>query len=233
MLAPDELIRFEARGLALCGLAVLWCLGLIAVQVFHTGSPHFLFLAWNLFLACVPLASSRALRTLHRRAAPRWTQWTLFALWLLFLPNAPYIVTDLVHLPRPPGAMFWYNLGTLLSCAAAGLLLGYVSLLDVQELVEDRFGRTAGWLMAGSALTLSGFGVYMGRVMRWNSWNVVTDPIALFRSVEHIFLNPRAHLHTYAVTALFVIGLALGYAALYFLAFFGAHRGTAGFDEHA
>ena len=210
--------RLETRGLVLSALVLAWCLGLIAVRVTRTGSPHFLFLIWNLFLACVPLASSRALASMNRRGASKWTQCTLFGLWLLFLPNAPYIVTDLVHASPPAGILSWYDLGILLSCAGAGLLVGYLSVLDMQRLIEDRFGITAGWLMAGSALLLSGFGVYLGRVMRWNSWDVVTNPVGLFGSIGDFLLNARVHVHTYLITLLFGMGLTLGYAALYFLA---------------
>lgn len=216
---PGDMRRsLEARRLALPVLVLAWCLGLIAVRVLRTGSPHLLFLVWNLFLACIPLASARALAAMSRGRAPGWAQCLVFGLWLLFLPNAPYIVTDLVHLSRPAGIVFWYDLGTLLSCAGAGVLIGYLSLLDVQQIVEDRFGKTAGWLTAGGALLLSGFGVYLGRVMRWNSWDVVTDPVGLFRSVADSVLNARLHAHTYLVTLLFGAGLLLGYAALYFLA---------------
>jgi uncharacterized membrane protein len=206
----------EGRGLALPALVLAWCLGLIAVRVVYTGSAHLLFLVWNLFLACVPLASSQALRAMSRRRASPWTQRLLFGLWLLFLPNAPYIVTDLVHAPQPGGILFWYDLGTLLSCAGAGLLVGYLSVLDVQQLVEHRFGRVAGWLTAADALMLASFGVYLGRVMRWNSWDVVTDPVGLFLSVAHFLSNTRSHQHAWAITLLFGAGLLLGYAALYF-----------------
>ncbi len=225
MLAPGKMPSgLETRGLALSALMVAWCLGLIVARVLRTDSPHMLFLVWNLFLASVPLASSRALKTMHGRGAPRWAQGMVFALWLVFLPNAPYIVTDLVHLSAPTGPVFWYDLGTLLSCAAAGLLLGYLSLLDIHQLVEDRYGVPAGWLTAGSTLMLSGFGVYLGRVMRWNSWDVVTDPLGLFGSIAGFFLHARAHLHTCVVTVLFGVGLMLGYAALHFLASAGAAR---------
>jgi uncharacterized membrane protein len=218
MRAPDEARgRLETRGLALAALALTWCLGLIAVRVLRTDSPYFLFLVWNLFLACIPLACSRALTSMSRRGASIWTRGALFLLWLLFLPNAPYIVTDLIHVSPPTGILSWYDSGTVLSCAAAGLLVGYLSLRDVQHLVEARFGNAAGWLMAGSASLLSGFGVYLGRVMRWNSWDVVTDPVALFRSVADLVLNAESHLHTYVITLLFGLGLLLGYAALYFL----------------
>ena len=98
----------QHAGLALSTLMLAWCLGLIAVRVLRTGSPHFLFLTWNLFLACVPLASSRALTAARRRGASPWTQGVLLGVWLLFLPNAPYIVTDLVHLSPRSGVVFWF-----------------------------------------------------------------------------------------------------------------------------
>jgi uncharacterized membrane protein len=195
-----------------------WCLGLISVRVFRTGSPHFLFLIWNLFLACVPLAGSRALASLRRRSVPAWAEGALFALWVLFLPNAPYIVTDLVHVSPGAGVLFWYDLGLVLSCAAAGLLIGYLSVLDVHRLIENRFGHFAGWIVAGGALMLSGFGVYLGRVMRWNSWDVLIDPVGVFGSIADFLTNARLHLHAYEVMFLFGVGLLLGYAALHFLA---------------
>jgi uncharacterized membrane protein len=207
--------RTEHTGLALSTLMLAWCLGLIAVRVLRTGSPHFLFLIWNLFLACVPLASSRALALARRRGLSPWTQGALLGLWLLFLPNAPYVVTDLVHLSARSGVVFWYDLGMLLSCAATGLIVGYLSVRDVQQVVEDASGRAAGWLVAGGALMLSGFGVYLGRVMRWNSWDVVMDPVGFFGSVADVIANARLHPHAWAVTLLFGTGLTLGYAALF------------------
>ncbi len=206
----------------MAAVALTWCLGLIAVRIFRTGSPQFLFLTWNLFLACVPLASSRAFASMSRRGAARWALFALFCLWLLFLPNAPYIVTDLIHVKPRTGILSWYDSGMVLSCAGAGLLVGYFSVRDMQRLVEDRYGNVAGWSMTASALMLSGFGVYLGRVMRWNSWDVVTDPVALFGSVAELLLNAPLHLHTYAMTLLFGLGLLLGYAALHFLV--GAER---------
>ncbi len=222
----DRASRLEAKGLALAALVLAWCLALITVRVLRTDSPQFLFLVWNLFLACIPLAFSRALRAASRRGASAWTQAPLFGLWLLFLPNAPYILTDLVHVSPPGGVVFWYDLGMILSCAAAGLLVGYLSLLNVQRVVDEKLGKAAGWCTAGGALMLSGFGVYMGRVMRWNSWDVITDPVGLFGSVVHFLLHAPAHLHTYVVTLLFGIGLLLGYAALYFLASTGGQRAS-------
>jgi uncharacterized membrane protein len=208
----------KTRGLALPAVLLAWCLGLVVLRVVRTGTPGFLFLLWNLFLACVPLALSRALETVNRHRGSHLAQGTLLLLWLLFLPNAPYIVTDLVHVPPPSHLRTWYDTGMVLSCAATGLLVGYLSLLDVQRLVEDGFGKAAGWLMASGALLLSAFGVYLGRALRWNSWDAITRPVALLGSIADLLANARAHLHTYAVTLLFGLGLLLGYAVLQLLA---------------
>lgn len=201
----------------MAAVALAWCLGLIAVRVLRTSSPHFLFLIWNLFLACLPLAFSRTLELLRRRGASTWTRGALFCLWLLFLPNAPYIVTDLVHVAPLTGPLSWYDSGMVLSCASAGLLVGYLSLRDMQRLVEHRFGDMAGWSLVACASMLSGFGVYLGRVQRWNSWDIVTDPVALFRAITDVLVKAQSHPHTYVITLLFGGGLLLGYGALHYL----------------
>jgi uncharacterized membrane protein len=176
------------------------------------------FLCWNLFLAWIPWLAGQGFRAASRRRASRVLQLGWFALWLLFLPNAPYIATDLLHLaPRPPVPL-WYDLTLLLSFAGTGLLLGYVSIIDVQTAVEERFSRRTGWVVAAGSLFLSGFGIYLGRFLRWNSWEVLTDPAGLFRDISDRLLNPTAHPRAYAVTLILGSGLLLGYTALRSLA---------------
>lgn len=205
----------ELTGPVLFGALLVWCLGLIAVRVGRTGSDQFVFLIWNLFLACVPLAASRLLRIFHHRRSLDVAQLVLLAVWLLFLPNAPYILTDMVHLAPSSPLLYWYDLGMLLSCALTGLLLGYSSMFDVHRVVEERFGPKLGWVVAVTALVLSGYGVYLGRVLRWNSWDVLTNPRGLFGSIADCILNPALHLHTYLVSGFFGIAFLLGYAVLH------------------
>ena len=212
---PGELaVTRPQRLIVFCAL-LAWCIALLGFRVQRTGSGDFLFLVWNLFLACIPLVASRLLRAAHERRASDLVQVVLFAVWLLFLPNAPYILTDLIHLQPNSTSLYWYDLAMLLSYAGTGLLLGYSSLFDVQKIFEQRFGRICGWTMAVSAMLLSGYGVYLGRVWRWNSWDVVTNPRGLFGAILDCILNPSLHLHTYAVSGLFGVGLVLGYTTLY------------------
>lgn len=192
----------------------LWCMALLVLRVERSGSVSYLFLSWNLFLAWIPWVAGQAFRASSRSRGSRLLRLGWFGLWLLFLPNAPYIVTDLLHLSARPGIPLWYDLALLFSCAGTGLLLGYLSLLDVQGAVEERHGRTAGWIVAGGSLFLSGFGIYLGRFLRWNSWEVLTDPSGLFLDIADRLLNPTSHPRTYGVTLIFGMSLLLGYVAL-------------------
>ncbi|HEX6640526.1 MAG TPA: DUF1361 domain-containing protein, partial [Thermoanaerobaculia bacterium] len=141
-------------------------------------------------------------------------QWACFATWLLFLPNAPYIMTDFLHLRDRPPIPLWYDMLLLLSCSGAGLLLGYSSVMIVQRVITRHYGVMAGWATALSALLLSAYGIYLGRFLRWNSWEALTEPLPLFKDIVSHIVNPLHHPKALAVTALFGIALCLGYIAL-------------------
>jgi uncharacterized membrane protein len=174
----------------------------------------FAFLCWNLFLAGIPLMASTALRLAEQLKTPLVVQVSCFGLWLLFFPNAPYILTDLIHLAHRPPVPLWYDLVLLLSFSGTGLLIGYLSLDDVQEAVAKRFGAVTGWLTVIISLMLTGFGIYLGRFLRWNSWDVLTNPGGLFADLADRVLNPMSHPRTAAVTLIFGFALTLGYVAL-------------------
>jgi uncharacterized membrane protein len=192
-------MRVETRRWIVPAGLCLWCVSLFVLRVERSGSLMYLFLCWNLFLAWIPWVAGQAFREASRRRASAARQLGWFALWMLFLPNAPYITTDLVHLTARPSVPLWYDLALLLSCAGTGLLLGYMSLLDVQTAVEERFGRVKGWCVAAGSLFLSGFGIYLGRFLRWNSWDVLTDPAGLFTDIAVRLLDPTSHPRAYVV----------------------------------
>ena len=112
--------------------------------------------------------------------------------WLLFLPNAPYIVTDFVHVGRVSGVPVWYDAAMIASFAGVGLVLGLVSILLVQGVVERRFGAAVGWLMLAPVFFLCSAGIYIGRVHRLNSWDAITSPGTLLRGFADRLADPLA-----------------------------------------
>ena len=191
-----------------------WCAALVAVRTARADSLLFAFLVWNLFLAAIPYVASLAFEVLDRYRRVRPLQWACFVVWLLFLPNAPYIITDFIHLKYRPPIPLWYDVLMLLSCAGAGLLLGYASVMIVHRIVARHYGTLAGWATALVAMFLSAFGIYLGRFLRWNSWEAFTEPMPLFHDIATRIMNPLQYPRTFAVTGLFGIALCVGYIAL-------------------
>lgn len=191
---------------------------LIAVRVFLTHSIMYGFIAWNLFLAWIPFGFS-LLPILYKETFSRTLLLIpIVAIWLLFFPNAPYIVTDLYHLMPRNGIPIWYDLMLLASAAWTGMLLGMISLLHIQSIVAEKVGNLLAWLFSLSTLVLCGFGIYLGRFLRWNSWDLMTNPFQLAYDILHILIHPFQNKSVYAITILFSTFLILGYLTIKLLA---------------
>lgn len=187
-----------------------WCCTLVLFRVARTHTPGFTFLLWNLFLAVLPLVASAGVQSSRRRLA----RYVWFVVWLLFLPNAPYILTDVIHMSPVDSTLGWYDLAMLLFSAGTGLLLCYISLADVQAVIEARRGKRTGWLAAVWVLLLCGFGVYMGRFLHFNSWQAFTDPLAVGETVVKLALDSGDLPNPIIVSSLFGFSLTLGYLGL-------------------
>ena len=163
--------------------------------------------------ARVPLLGGvrRGLRNRH------WRFVGLTAAWLLFFPNAPYIFTDVIHLTNRYFAHFWVDLMLILLCALTGLVLGFVSLYLMQSVVARMFGRLASWLFIAVIAGLSSFGVYLGRFVRVNSWDIVARPGKLYHGINAWASDPFAHATSFAFPALFATFLFITYVMLYAL----------------
>jgi uncharacterized membrane protein len=193
-----------------------WCGALLAFRFIRSGSFALGFLAWNLFLAAVPAVAAWFFARAMGKGASTVEKVGWFVIWIVFLPNAPYIITDFVHLTTHPGIPFWYDTALLVSCAGTGLLLGYTSIADVQFVIARRYSAFVGWMLVVAAVLLSGFGIYLGRFLRWNSWDTLTSPRLLFLEIANQLMNPLSHPQTIGVTAVYGVGLFLGYVALRF-----------------
>ncbi len=212
MTAPHRWLGLSPRLLLFCaGLA--GCAALLFVRGWYAGDMKFRFLAWNLILALVPAIAAAAMnRADHRGHVAPAIAWA--AMWLVFLPNAPYLITDLVHLhPRPP-VPYWYDIGVFAAFAGAGVLAAFSSFADVQRVVHRRWNRTAAWTVVAIAAFAAGFGVELGRMERWNSWDLLTQPDDLLRVIASRLIAPWSHPRALAVAALYGSLILFGYIAV-------------------
>ena len=147
----------------------------LEIRVHETGSSYYRFLVWNLTLAWVPFALAVAAYARARRQVDVLV-WVLLVPWLLFFPNAPYLLTDFIHLDEGP-APLWYDALMLSAFAWTGLLLGFGSLYLVQMILRRAFGRAIAWTGVLGALALASLGVYIGRFIRFNSWDALLHPV--------------------------------------------------------
>jgi uncharacterized membrane protein len=154
-----------------------------------TGTLTYTFLVWNLFLGFIPYAVSEWLyKHIHRFG--KITIITLLLVWLLFIPNSFYIVTDLFHLDQFDNAPKWFDLLLLFSFAWNGLLLGLLSLRKAEVIIGMMFGRRLLSLTIFVVMWLNAFGIYIGRFLRYNSWDVIADPFSLFGEMISILVHP-------------------------------------------
>lgn len=183
---------------------------LTELSISHTLT--YAFLVWNLILAWVPYVASLWAAYLHQRYPRHW--WYLLipgALWLGFFPNAPYIVTDFLHLRERAPIPLWYDTGMLTVFAWTGLLLAVFSLRPMQTLVKSFLGSIAGWLFVLGSLGLGGLGIYIGRFLRWNSWDLLLHPRSVFADIAIRLADPWSHPGTLGVTFLFAAFLLVCY----------------------
>lgn len=176
----DKLQPFKFRltvfGL-LCGSSLLSVV-LFRVRTVLSGSEEYTFLIWNLFLAWIPLGMAYAASSFAKKRRNLFVTMPLAVIpWLLFFPNSPYILTDLQHLSHPhPYIPVWFDTLLINWFAWTGTLLGVFSLFLMQDIVRRAFGRVAGWLFVLIVGLLSGLGIYIGRFLRWNSWDIILHP---------------------------------------------------------
>jgi uncharacterized membrane protein len=190
-------------------------LGLLALRIVYTRELDYANLGWNLFLAWLPLWFALAAYNVYKRSSR--LSWVVVVgcavVWLLFFPNAPYLLTDIVHLRSSHGVPFWYDLIMVVAFAWTGLFLGLVSLYLMQSLVRLAAGGAASWVFALAVSGLSGFGIYLGRFLRWNSWDLFFSPLSLLADIAERFRHPLAHYQTFAFSAMF----SLFFISAYFI----------------
>jgi|ERR1043165_2022434 uncharacterized membrane protein len=180
-----------------------FCCLLELIRLAASSSHSFIFLPGNLILAWIPMLFALLMQRQQRPVLLL----TCFGVWLAFFPNAPYIITDLLHLKPRNGIPFWYDTVLLYSFALTGLLVGMFSALIVYNRLKELMPQWVARFSLIGIMLISGYGIYLGRFLRWNSWDLVTQPDEIFidtlQRLAHPFTYPRAY------TMSLVIGILL------------------------
>lgn len=183
-----------------------------AVRIAYSGSNQYLFLIWNLFLAGIPFAIAWMCSWSPKINKNKWLLLGFAGLWLLFFPNAPYIITDLLHLKPKQNIPLWYDAFLIFIFAWNGLLFGLSSLYLMQQLMEQQFSKIHAWSFAVIALALCSIGIFIGRFLRWNSWDVLYDPLGIVKDTYQSYASPFFESHAWGVTGISFLFLSLAYA---------------------
>jgi uncharacterized membrane protein len=206
----------EKKFVTSMGLLSLLCLGLFAFRAISSHSLHYIFIPENLILAWVSLIVAWRLKL--RLKVSRWRRASNLALtfiWLIFLPNSWYVLTDLVHIYPSGEINQLYDIALIGSLVLCGFFLGFSSLYLIHQELLKRSSATRAAIYVEIIILLSSFGIYLGRILRWSSWDVVTNPGGIILNISDRIVDPFAHLSSFSVTAIFFITLSVMYLAFY------------------
>jgi len=180
---------------------------LLLFRILYSGSLMYLFFVWNLFLAAIPFMLSSFLIQSRKKNL----HWIIFIVWILFFPNALYIITDLVHLRERNNIPLWFDVILIFSAAINGLIMAFISLYQVELFLRLRFNNKKANLILYSCLFISSFGIYIGRFLRWNSWDIFFNPFQFLFEIIKLFINPLQHPRTWGVTIIFFLFFGIFY----------------------
>lgn len=188
---------------------------LLFVRMALTKTITYLFLAWNLFLAYLPYLFAQIFRYFQFNYKSKFISASIFLLWLFFVPNAFYILTDLFHLELSnDGIAKWFDLALIFSFAWTGLLLGIISLYNMTQILEKKVSAKAQWVLLYTIMFLNALGIYIGRFLRFNSWDILTNPFKLAGEIFYLCIHPFRNFYEWAMIACFAILMTLVYKSI-------------------
>ena len=191
-------------------VSCLFSISLSFIRVLYTKELLFLSLIWNLFLAFVPLAVTTLLVEKSSWKGNNVRFSLVFVIWLFFIPNSFYIITDLFHLEQRMNVPLWYDLALIFSFAWNGLLLGILSVRQMEKIVQSKWSLPE-HVFVYPVMFLNAFGIYLGRYLRYNSWDIVSNPLDLADDVVNLFFHPLRNRFEWSMIFCFSIFMTLFY----------------------
>lgn len=207
----EEMDRNKLKQIVFLLLLSVFCFLLSVFRILYSDTFHFIFLNWNLFLAFVPWFLTSILIIKPKFQKFKILIFIVLLVWLLFFPNSPYILTDLFHLKHQSSMPIWFDLILILSFAWTGLLFGFFSLMDIEMILGKFFKKKIIILISILFLFIGSFGVYIGRYLRWNSWDILKEPFLIFYQISDKIINPLNNLNTWGMTLFLGLFLSIIY----------------------
>lgn len=192
----------------------LFSIAMVAARIVHTREWLFITMIWNLFLAYLPYVFSKIISNRADRLNNKWHFILIIIAWLLFIPNSFYIITDLFHLKERPIIPFWFDLALLFSFAWNGLILGVLSIRHIEKLIEQRLSLKSELFFIYPVMFLNALGIFIGRYWRFNSWDVVTNPLALAHDMVGLLIHPVHYRFDWSMIVCFSVLMTLLYITL-------------------
>jgi uncharacterized membrane protein len=194
----------------LLALAIILNIG----RIFLFESDYYIYILWNIVLAILPFIISSVLLSYAIRGNFNMAFFIIGGiLWLLLIPNAPYIVTDLIHIHEHPGMPLLYDSFLLFSSALVGLIFGMYSLLHIDKIIQMKFKKFASNTIIIAIILFISFGMYLGRFLRFNSWDVFNSPMTFINGIWNIFSQPDNLILASIYTLLFFFFIYMSYSA--------------------
>jgi len=187
---------------------------LIIARIAYTGSFTFIGLAWNLFLAWLPYLMSSLIQYQQSVKTNKWKLAAGSFVWLLFIPNSFYILTDLFHLGEHGGVPLWFDLALIISFAWNGLLLGILSVRQMERVMQRFIPGKHELLFIYPIMWLNALGVYIGRYLRFNSWDIITNPFELTSDIVKMLWHPVQYKYVWSMVACFSVFMTLVYLTI-------------------
>lgn len=194
-------------------LSCLFSLSLAFTRVLYTGQLMFLSLIWNLFLGFIPYLLSKFLMQHPQWVKTKWKFAVTATAWLLFIPNSFYIITDLFHLEERSVIPLWFDLALIFSFAWNGLILGVLSVRQMEKIWETKW-QWSELFFIYPVMLLNAFGIYIGRYLRYNSWDVISNPLGLSEDIVYLIVHPIRHRFDWSMILCFSVFMTLLYLTI-------------------
>lgn len=191
-------------------LAVI--LNFARIFIFH--STGHIYILWNIFLATLPFLVSLLMLSYFKAGTLTKQVFAIGSIvWILLLPNAPYIVTDLIHIGQGITVPEIFDSFVLFSSALVGLVMGMYSMAHMEEIFTSKYGINRSSVVMTAVILLSSVGIYLGRFLRWNSWDVFTNPLSIYTDVREVVSYQANHSETLMYIGLFFVFIYFSYKA--------------------